>query len=145
MHFNLKRLPKLSGVQLIMLTIVSFFMFWAMVTIFFPATILVTLVDTSEGTTPAPIGADDFKVYLVEYPDEKDSKHIELTPGAEEKVPSGVYHLQIYHVSSSFFENNRVLLYDKHIILSGFTRHSVELHYKFYITSPEFELPRITL
>jgi len=99
----------------------------AAIVTFFLATVHITFTDASGETIPTRF-TDVFKTYLVEYPDEKDSEYIELAPGVEEDVPSGIYHLQVYCNDDILFpKNNRppeskskgILLYDEEISLPG--------------------------
>jgi hypothetical protein len=111
------------------------------ITFLFPATVHVTLADASGEMLPTGF-TDVFKVYLVEYPDEKDSEYIELTPDAEEKVPEGVYHLQVYCDEKRLPKSKGTLLYDEEIILPGSMRRSREVqldsvyiqHYEIQVT-----------
>ncbi len=159
MPFNLKRCIKSpglrTGLQVILylamaVTILSLLsLFVAAITIFFSATVHVTFADASGETIPTRFtGA--FKVYLVEYPNEKDSEYIELIPGVEERIPSGIYHLQVYYDDKNILENDSppdpeskgTLLYDEEISLPGFTHRSKEVqldsvyiqHYEIQVT-----------
>ncbi len=152
MHFNWskiktigKRIFQSDGIQLTMIAMSIIFLFWMVVAFLFPATVHVTLTDASEEILPTKF-TDVFRIYLVEYPNEKDSEYIELTPSAEEKVPKGVYHLRVYCDEKRFPESKGVLLYDEKIILSGFARRSrnvqldsVFMRYEIYATSPRLE------
>jgi len=128
------------------------FLIMGAITILFPATVHVTFADASGETIPTRF-TDAFKVYLVEYPDEKDSEYIELTSGVEEDVPSGIYHLQVYCNDDILSpKNNRppeskgILLYDKEISLPGVILQSKEVqldsvyiqHYEIQATPLEF-------
>ncbi len=139
-----KRIFLSSGLQVPLIVILIIFLPLIVVIFLFPATVHVTLADASEEMIPTGF-TDVFKVYLVEYPDEKDSEYIELTPDVEEDVSNGVYHLQVYY---DIPENNRppkskgILLYDEEIILSGGMDHSKEVqldsvyiqHYEIQVT-----------
>ena len=136
MHFNWiriwttgKRILLSDGLQISLIAISIIFLLWMAVIFLLPATVQVTLADASEEMIPTGF-TDVFKIYLVEYPDEKDSEYIKLTPGAEEKVPEGVYHLQVYYDDKNLPrkqidpESKGILLYDEEIILPGFIRRS---------------------
>ncbi len=112
-----KRIFLSSGLQVIVISVIFLLLVW--VTFFLPATVQVTLADASGEMIPTKF-TDVFKIYLVEYPDEKDSEYIELTPDAKEKVPEGVYHLQVYHDDKNLPESKGTLLYDEMIQLPGF-------------------------
>ena len=140
MHFDLDWRTKPSGLQIPLIAVPIIFSFWIAVAFFFPATVHVTLADASGEMIPTKF-TDVFKIYLVEYPDEKDSEYIELMPGAEEEVPKGVYHLQVYHDDKNLPESKGTLLYDEMIQLSGFARrskmvqlNSVDIHYEIHVT-----------
>jgi len=122
------------------------FLFCLAIIFFLSATVHITLADASGEMIPTK-STDVFKVYLVEYPDEKDSEYIELTPGAERKVWNGIYHLQVYCDDKNLPrkqvdpESKGVLLYDEMIQLPGFAHHSrkvqldsVYIHYEIQVT-----------
>jgi hypothetical protein len=112
-----------------------------------PATVHITLADASGEILPTGF-TDVFKIYLVEYPDEKDSEYIKLTPGAERKVWNGIYHLQVYCDDKNLPrkqvdpESKGTLLYDEMIQLPGFTHRSRKIqldsvyiqHYEIQVT-----------
>ncbi len=142
-----KRILLSNGVQIPLFAISIIFLFWMAVTFLFPATVHITLADANGEMIPTRL-TDVFKIYLVEYPDEKNSEYIELTPDAEEKVPEGVYHLQVYHDDKNLPESKGTLLYDEEIILPGFTGRNrkvqlnsvyMNLRYEIQVTSPGFE------
>ena len=146
MHFDLDEQTKTNGVPLTLIAITAIFIFWGVSsTPFFPATVQITLADASGEIIPTK-STDAFKVYLVQYPNEKDSEYIELTPGAEEDVQNGVYHLRVYCDEKRLPESKGVLLHDEKLILSESTPlsrtvqlDSIFIHYEIYATSPGFE------